>query len=466
MGRLGLLFKIFREFTSIIHSSNALVYSITFLSVISVGFCITACSPDNTTSSWDYTTESRATREFMFNYDLLRFHYNDAKKYLGDPEDYIGKIKDSALAKYNVPWDYYDIYYMYHMMNDPHTQYVDPAHSVLLLDKLNSSEQKMDAGFKWGKQGLLGNYVITSVVKNSPADKNGLKAGDQIIAIEGVAPTNDIVFNRLSGGTSGDIITYTVKRDSQELILPIKLAPYYTPTVELTYKDSIPVIKILEFTKQTSNDSGTYGEFVDYLRETEKYRSTIIDLRDNGGGDGDQCFDMSKQLLPKGDSLAGVIEAGPDKNRNKQIFDTTFKINNIDGIAKDRYFVFLVNSQSASCSEVFLLSVTMNRKLPVVGTTTYGKGIGQNLITTPSFSLAVITALKVVDKKFNTYHKYGIEPDFIIYDDEQALNKAVELAKEMTYVRIAEYGSVNTGHFAKMAVEPDTILGFYFLPKN
>ena len=183
MGRLGLLFKIFREFTSIIHLSKALVYSITFLSVISVSFSVTACSPDNTTSSWDYTTEPRATREFMFNYDLLRFHYNDAKKYLGDPEDYIGKIKDSALAEYNVPWDYYDIYYMYYMMNDPHTQYVDPAHSVLLLDKLNSSEQKMDAGFQWEKQGLSNNYVITSVVKNSSADKNGLKVGDQIIAI-------------------------------------------------------------------------------------------------------------------------------------------------------------------------------------------------------------------------------------------------------------------------------------------
>ena len=162
MGRLGLLFKIFREITSIIHSSKTLVYSITFLSVISVSFSVTACSSDNTTSSWDYTTESRATREFMFNYDLLRLHYNDAKKYLGDPEDYIGKIKDSALAKYSVPWDYYDIYYMYHMMNDPHTQYVDPAHSVLLLDKLNSSEQKMDAGFKWGKQSSQRTFPTTS----------------------------------------------------------------------------------------------------------------------------------------------------------------------------------------------------------------------------------------------------------------------------------------------------------------
>ena len=455
MGRIGLLFKRIQAFRTLIY----IIFTIPF-------FCITACTSEDTSSSWDYKTESRATREFMYNYDLLHFYYNDAKKYLGDPEDYIGKIPDGAYSKNNIPWDYYDIYYMYSLMNDPFTQYVDPFHSSSLLARLNSSEEKLDAGFEWKKQGDSNDYFITSIVKNSPADKNGLKVGDQIIAIEGITPTNDIVINKLSTGTKGDIITYTVKRDSQVVILPIKLVPYYAPTIELTYKDSIPIIKILEFTKQTSNNSGTYGEFVDYLHETEKYKSTIIDLRNNGGGDGDQCFDIAKLLLPKGDSLAGVIEAKPDQNMYRQSFDTTFEINNIDGIAKDRYFVFLVNSQSASCSEVFLLSVIMNKKFPVVGTTTYGKGIGQLLFTTPSFSLAVITALKVVDKKFNTYHKYGIQPDFIISDNEQALNKAVELAKEMTYVRTAGYGTTNTGHFAKAATEPDTMPGFYYLPEE
>jgi C-terminal processing protease CtpA/Prc len=108
----------------------------------------------------------------------------------------------------------------------------------------------------------------------------------------------------------------------------------------------------------------------------------------------------------------------------------------------------------------------MNKKFPVVGLTTYGKGIGQKYITTPSYSLAIITGMQIVDKDLNTYHKYGIQPDFIISDNEQALNKAVELAKEMTYVRTAGYGTTNTGHFAKAATEPDTMPGFYYLPKE
>lgn len=453
MGKLGILFKRIQAFRTLIY----IIFTIPF-------FCITACTSDDTTSSWDYKTESRATREFMFNYELLYYNYSDAKKYLGDPEDYIGKIPDGAFSKYNIPWDYYDIYYMYNLMNDPFTQYVDPFHSSSLLANLNTSEEKLDAGFEWEKRGT--SYVITNVIKNSPADKAGLKVGDQITAIEGIEPTSEYVFNKLSIGVEDEIITYTILRNSQIHTIPIKLGPYYAPTVELSYKDSIPIIKILEFTKQTSNDSGTYGEFVNYLRETEKYKSTIIDLRDNGGGDGDQCFGMAKLLLSKGDSLAGIITAKADSIKKKQIFETSFDINNFDGFAKDRYYVFLLNDHSASCSEIFVLSVVMNKKFPVVGLTTYGKGIGQKYITTPSYSLAIITGMQIVDKNLNTYHKYGIQPDFIISDNEQALNKAVELAKEMTYVRTAGYGTTNTGHFAKAATEPDTMPGFYYLPEE
>ena len=453
MGQFGHLFKGISAFRTLIYIASSIPF-----------FCITACTSEDTASSWDYKTESRATREFMYNYELLYYYYNDANKYLGDPEDYIGKVPDKALSQYNVPWDYYDVYYMYSQMNDPFTQYVDPFHSSSILASLNSSEEKMDAGFEWKKQSTSNVFIVTNVIKNSPADHAGLKVGDQITAIEGTAPTSEYIFDKLSTGIKDETITYTVLRDSQTLTIPITLGPYYVPTVELAYKDSIPVIKILEFTKQTSDNSGTYGEFTNYLRDTEKYKSTIIDLRDNGGGDGDQCFSISQLLLSRGDSTVGVISTRPDKMREKQAYDTTFRINSFDGFAKDRYYVFLVNNQSASCSEVFLQSVVMNKKYPVVGTTTYGKGIGQATFITPSYALAIITDAKVVDKNFKSYHKYGIVPDFIINDNEQALNKAVQLAKEMTYIRTAGYGTSNTGHFAKAATEPDTMPGFYFLP--
>lgn len=444
-----------------LHASFSKIKSLILISTGGVLCCLGAagCTSDNSMPSQSGITG--ASKEFLYNYELLYFYYNNAKEYLREPEAYIGKVKDGALADYEIPWDYYDLYYMYESMFDPFTQYVDPSRAAAVLTSLMESEQKLDPGFERDSK-----YVVTKVIENSPAYKAGLKVGDQITAIENVAPTSDAVFNRLSTGEENEVITYTVKRDSAEIIIPVILKPYYTPTVELSFRDSIPIIKIQEFTGQTSNDSGTYGEFVRYLRQTENYKATIIDLRDNGGGDGDQCFSMSQEFLAKGDSAAGVISTVADTIRYRQTYDTTFAVNEVDGIAKDRYFVFLANEGSASCSEVLLLSVTMNRKLPIVGATTYGKGIGQASFMTPSFSLAIITGLKIIDKNFSTYHKYGIAPDFPISDRELAMKKAIELAKEATYLRTAGYGTVNTGHFAKMGIEQDTMPGFFMPPKE
>ena len=113
-----------------------------------------------------------------------------------------------------------------------------------------------------------------------------------------------------------------------------------------------------------------------------------------------------------------------------------------------------------------LASVTTNKKYPVIGTTTYGKGIGQSRFFTPSMSLVSITSMKIIDKQKTTYHKYGIAPDFAISDNDLALEKALALAKDQNYIRVAGYGTVNTGHFAKAAVEPDTMPGFYLLPEE
>ena len=438
-----------------------------FILLCGSALCFNACVSENSTVTVNENDPATTfSNEFKYNYILLRYLYIDQDKYLGEPEDYIDKIDPDVFDGYDIPWDYYDIYYMYSQMNDPYTYYVDPYHSAKSIRAISVSEQLMDAGFEWTFDESTGEFTVKSVTKNAPADKAGLKVGDRITAIEGIVPTNETTFERLSRSIEGDTVTYTVQRDSATIEIPIVLESYYSPTVELSFRDSIPIIKIMNFIPQSSNDSGSYGEFMEFLRETEQYKSTVIDLRNNGGGDGDQCFSMAQELLSKGDSAAGVISTYRDSVSNRQAFDTTFEINVKDGYAKDRYFVFLANGYSASCSEVFLLSVTQNKNYPIVGTTTYGKGIGQIFAQTPSYSLARITAMKVIDKDNNTYHKYGIEPDFNISNDELALTKAVELAKEMTYIRTAKYGSVNTGHFAKNAVTPDTMPGFYFLPKE
>lgn len=445
------------------------VYSISFLTIAVLSIGLSACSSDDdSVSAWTGPTATATgmTKEFVYNYNSLYYLYIDKDKYLNSPESYIGKVNTQFLVEEGYPWDFHDIYYMYALMNDPFTNYMDPTMAATYISSWMSSEELMGAGFELDSLQLPNKYVIGQIDRNSPADKAGLKTGDEITAIEGIAPTNETIFKRLTVAERGDTITYTIKRDTTTLTIPVVIDTYRSPTVDFSFKDSIPVIKIHEFTANTSNDSGTYGEFVEYLRETEKYKTTIIDLRYNGGGDLDQCIAMAQALLSKGDTTIGIISTYADTLRRRQAFDTTFYINETDGIAKDRYFVFLANGRTASCSEVMIAGTVANKKYPVIGSVTYGKGIGQSRFVTPSFSIASITSMKVIDKQRISYHKYGIMPDFALSDDDEALEKAVALAKDQSYVRVAGYGTVNTGNFAKLAVEPDSMPGFYLLPNE
>lgn len=443
------LFKIIRKRISIIALATIAILE------------FSACTTDSITDLYNEISSNKGTPEFRQNYKYLFYLYNDKDKYLGNPESYLGKVNTEALLNQGIPWDYHDIYYMYSQMNDPYTYYVDPSRSMNLLSTWTSSEQKFDAGFELDSSYIPEKYVIKKVIEKSPADKAGIKAGDEIVEIEGVVPATNTLFNRLSVASEGDVITYTIKRDSINLTVPVYITPYNIPTVELSFKDSIPVIKITEFTSTTSNDSGTYGEFIRYLRATENYKTTIIDLRNNGGGEINQCIAMSQALLSKGDTAISLLTAIADTIHQKQTFELTHYINDRDGLFKDRYFVFLANEYTASCSEMMLASVTSNKRSPIVGSTTYGKGIGQTSFLTRSYALVSITNIKALDKQGNTYHKFGIVPDFAISDDELALNTAVALAKDQTYMRTAGYGTVNTGHFAKAALEPDSMPGFH-----
>ncbi len=449
MGRFGYLFQDIRKNVSVIAT----------IAITSVG--IIACSSDTTTAPYNGQTSCMGTPEFQQNYMNLFYLYIDKDKYLRNPESYLGKVDTEALLEKGIPWDYHDIYYMYAQMNDPYTYYVDPSLSMSLVKSWTSSEQKLDAGFVLDSAYIPEKFVVKKVIETSPADRAGIKAGDEIVEIEGVAPKSNIVFNRLSEALEDDVVTYTIRRDSTNLTIPVKIAPYNTPTVELSFKDSIPVIKVSEFAEHTSNDSGTYGEFIRYLHATENYKTTIIDLRNNGGGDISQCIAMAQALLPKGDTAIGILSMLADTVHKKQTSKTTYYINDRDGLFKDRYFVFLANENTASCSEIMIAGVVSNKKYPIVGSTTYGKGIGQRSFLTQSYSLVSITNMKTIDKQGNTYHKYGIVPDFAILDDAVAINKAVALAKDHNYVRVAGYGTTNTGHFAKAALEPDTMSGFF-----
>jgi C-terminal processing protease CtpA/Prc len=135
-----------------------------------------------------------------------------------------------------------------------------------------------------------------------------------------------------------------------------------------------------------------------------------------------------------------------------QRIDTVVTTATKDGIGRNRYYVLMSSDSSASCAEDVLSAVSVNKKTPIVGVTSYGKGIGQGVFTGKEYGirgLALITAMQGFDKNGESYHDVGIVPDYEILDPDEQMAKAVELAKGATELRTAGYGTERLYHFSK-----------------
>lgn len=446
------------------------------LAIFTIPFLLTACTQtvsseessafrDLFPTSDETDFENTYEAELYYNYVMLDLLYlyahtrgeldPDYRVYLGKGTSEVNEVKGYCTA------NFFDVCYMYNQMADPFTQYFDPYIADQVLSAVMESETIIGIGAEVEpiSDSTSTNLRITAIYPKSPSEKAGLQEGDIIYLVDGLHVTTSENFNAMCTGNIGDVIRIVVGRDADTVVTAVTLGEYKTPSVKLHYEDSIPVIEILHFAVTTTSDSGTYGEFISALQKTANAKSTIIDLRQNPGGETDQCGNAASELLSKGDTIIIDIEAFVDSvidkgnTRYYQSFDTIVYTAQTEGIAKDRYYVLMASDTSASCAETFISAIAANKKSPIVGKLTYGKGIGQAVIQTEvGGGLALITALQGFDKNWESYHDLGIAPDYDITEPDMQMAKAVELAKEATALRTAGYGTKKLNHFSKTRV--------------
>ena len=444
-------------------------YTSLFALSVAATFCLQGCTSsvsvepidkgDSDTPTLSFENMPLSTQELIINGMLIEGYYVNAAKELRDIDYYLqeGERHGFSSEDYVFP----DVSYMYASLSDNYTRYFDPSYAELIMKYLTYSESAVGIGAEVRETSIpkcsseeectdsTTVLVFNRVYANAPAEKAGIKVGDTLQSIDGTIPATNIAFQKLAAGEVGEKTTIVVKRGEESLSFEVTFKEYLSPTVFLEEIDSIPIITVTEYTDTTTMVTGTYGEFVEALKQSEEAKATIIDLRGNPGGTVEMCIQMAAELLSKNDTIITIVQHGFDENEEDPmpIIDTLTWTVDEDGIAKDRYFVFLADSGSASCAEIMLAGVVSNTKSPIVGQITYGKGIGQSYMSTYAGGIAGITSMRLWDKNGKTYHKYGIVPDFEESDPNKALKKAIELAKERTEKRTQEYGTVDLGHF-------------------
>lgn len=258
-----------------------------------------------------------------------------------------------------------------------------------------------------------GAITIIKPMKDGPADKAGIQAGDIIYAVDGTKVTGKDLSEVLAliKGEEGTKVTLTVVRQGAKNYLDITItrAEIKDETVESRMlTDQIGYIQVTGFEEVTPQ------QFQDALTKLQKsdMRALVIDLRDNGGGLLDAAVKMLDTMLPKGlvvytEDKKGVAEQYYAENEDEITLPAAI----------------LVNGNSASASEVFSGAMQDEGKAKLIGTKTFGKGIVQTIFDLQDGSALKMTTSKYFTPKGRNIHGTGLEPDIEIELDQKTLQQ-------------------------------------------
>ena len=274
-----------------------------------------------------------------------------------------------------------------------------------------------------------GNRIVSTVFKDSPADKAGLKTGDVILGLYESSTSNNLtefvslsVQETLDAFTNyeDDIVKMRVKHNDEKFDLEITKYIYTQKAIQnvdvIDGEETTVLVEIQNFM-----DASMIYDFKVALDEILENHSgvidrLIIDLRNNGGGRTDLAADLASLFVPKN----SVIVRYQTKKNTEVVY------NRVDPYYGDKVkkINFLQNKNTASASEMVILALKENipEKVKVIGTYSYGKGIRQTVTQFSDGSTLRYTDAYVLPPKGETIHGKGIEPTNEVKYDYELMN--------------------------------------------
>ncbi len=334
---------------------------------------------------------------------------------------YRPSIDDNALVNGTVAG-------MVDSLGDPHTAFVDAKTAAISQSDLSGSFEGIGATVEMRE----GRLTVVAPIKDSPADKAGLRADDVILEVNGTVIQNMDVTTAVSliRGPKGSTVTLKVQRAKEPAFtVSIVRDTITTSFVEshMIQGTSIAYIRLNDFGATASDD------LIKAIKDmmAQKPTAMIFDLRQDPGGYLNAAIDVASQFLKPGQTV--LIEREKDGTRHD--FQTK-----PGGLATTIPMVVLVDKGSASASEIVTGAIKDYKRATIVGTNTYGKGSVQNVHTLSDGSELRVTIAHFFSPLDHEINDVGIKPDVEVQitDDDIAnkrdpqLDKAIEILKSQT----------------------------------
>ena len=289
-------------------------------------------------------------------------------------DQYVDKVDIDSLVDVAIPQILADL--------DPHSVYISAKDAQSVADDLKGSFSGVGIEFTIRQDTIR----VQNVVKNGPAQRAGIIAGDKIVSVDGKPFVGKIVTNeeamRRLKGPKDTKVKLGVVRYGQ------KAVKYFTITRGDIPQKSITAAYMLDentgYIKVRSFGETTYPEMLIALAQLsqEGFQNLVIDLRDNTGGYMNSAVQMANEFLPK-NKLIVYMEG---RKSPRQDFRSDGH-----GSYQKLPLCVLINEGSASASEIFAGAIQDNDRGIIIGRRSFGKGLVQQQIGFPDGSMIRLT---------------------------------------------------------------------------
>ena len=289
-------------------------------------------------------------------------------------DQYVDKVNIDSLVNNAIPLILSEL--------DPHSVYISAKEAQATNDELKGSFTGIGVEFTIRQDTIH----IQNVIKNGPAERAGLLAGDKVVSVDdkpfvGSIVTNQEAMHRLKGPKNTKVKVGVVRYGSKKVqTFTITRGEIPQKSIAATYMidGSTGYIRIKNFGETT------YPELLIALETLSQqgFKNLVIDLRDNTGGYLTSAIQIANEFLPKNKLI--VYTQGHKSPKQEYRSDGHGSYQKIP-------LIVLINEVSASSSEIFAGAMQDNDRATIIGRRSFGKGLVQQQIGFPDGSLIRLT---------------------------------------------------------------------------
>lgn len=306
--------------------------------------------------------------------------------------------------------------------NDPYTMFFPPKEAKLFADEVKGEFSGVGMEVTQ-KDGLL---TVISPLKGSPAEKAGILPGDILVKINGTTTENmnvDEAISQIRGKDGTTVIVTVARKDKNELIdITITRATIAVPIVDTKTTGDVFIISLYSFSE---NSSKLFTEALQKFTDSG-LKKLVIDLRNNPGGYLDSAVDIGSYFIPRGKIIVR-------ENQGNDSPELVYRSHGTDmSLPSGLKTIVLMNSGSASASEILAGALSEHGAADIVGSQSFGKGSVQELIPLSDGSSVKITVAKWLTPNGVSISEKGITPKYVVNEKPTEKNTDPVMQKALT----------------------------------